>query len=555
MLCEVHITNLALIEKLSLSFAGGLSVLTGETGAGKSIILQAIHLLSGGKASVSWIRSGAESATVEALFEVDGEHSLVVEKLQEKGFDTDGTIILKRVLSGKGRSRFYINGSLATAKFTGELAENLLSVASQHDHQQLLAPRYHLDFIDAVGGLSGLRNAFSTLYDTWFQKKSRYQTMQKKEMEKEQRKDFLLFQVQEISDAQIVAGEDEKLTIEKDRLKGSEQLISLGQKSYALLNQATSSLPQIRKNLEHMAEVDSTLSSLADEVADHSFQLEEKLFDLRSYIEAIPSDPHELDEITARLDTLQQLKRKYGPHLDDVIVYGEKAAKDLAELEALDEQLATLAAELSILEKELLTAAEKLSFSRQKIAADLAKTITGELHALCLDQAIFDIQFTDTASDISAVCRTGKDKPAFFFSANPGEPVKPIAQIASGGELSRLLLALKCLLARQDQVETVIFDEVDSGISGKAAESVAQAIRKLAEHHQVLCITHLPQIASCADDHYRVSKAVSDDRTQTSIIKLNHEKKVEELAGMLDGNSVTPQTLAYVKELISRNQT
>lgn len=555
MLCEVHITNLALIEKLSLSFGGGLSVLTGETGAGKSIILQAIHLLSGGKAAVSWIRSGADYAIIEALFEIGSDHPRVLEKLQEKGFETDGTIILKRILSNKGRSRFYINGSLATAKVTSDLAENLLSVASQHDHQQLLAPRYHLDFIDAVGGLWQQRSLFSSLYDGWFKKKSTYDTLLKKEMEKEQHKDFLSFQVQEISDAKIIAGEDEKLTIEKDRLKGSDQLIQLGRKSYSLLSQSTNSLPQVRKHMEQMAGVDPSLSALAEEIAEHSFQLEEKLFDLQSYLETIPSDPHELDAITARLDILQQLKRKYGPGLDDVIAFGDRASKELAELEALDEQLLAMSGELSTLEKEVLAAADTLSFSRQKTAGDLAQTITNELHTLCLDQAVFEIQFPETGTDVSALTRTGKDKPSFFFSANPGEPVKPIAQIASGGELSRLLLALKCLLARQDQVETVIFDEVDSGISGKAAESVAQAIRKLAEHHQVLCITHLPQIASCADDHYRVSKAVTAERTQTSIIKLDHEKKVEELAGMLDGNSVTPQTLAYVKELISRNQT
>jgi DNA repair protein RecN (Recombination protein N) len=302
MLCEVHIINLALIEKLSLYFGKGLSVLTGETGAGKSIILQAIHLLSGGKASASWVRAGTQSATIEALFDLGRNHHFVLEKLKEKGFETDGTIILKRILSIKGRSRFYINGSLATAKVTSELAENLLSVASQHDHQQLLAPRYHLDFIDSVGDLWHIRSTFSKLYDKWIQKKACLDKLQQQEMEKEQRKDFLSFQVQEISEAKIIAGEDEKLSSKKNRLKGSDRLIQLGQKSYSLLNQATASLPQIRKNLDQMTDVDSTLSPLADEIADYSFQLEEKLIDLRSYLETIPNDPYELDTITARLD-------------------------------------------------------------------------------------------------------------------------------------------------------------------------------------------------------------------------------------------------------------
>jgi DNA repair protein RecN (Recombination protein N) len=221
----------------------------------------------------------------------------------------------------------------------------------------------------------------------------------------------------------------------------------------------------------------------------------------------------------------------------------------------LDQELDGLTSELDTLEKEIFAAAKTLSASRKKTANSLTKTISTELHTLCLEQAVFEIHFPDTASNVSPLTRSGMDKPAFFFSANQGEPVKPIAQIASGGELSRLLLALKSLLARQDQVETVIFDEIDSGISGKAAESVAQAIRNLAKHHQVICITHLPQIASCADDHYRVNKTVTDERAQTSISKLCHADIIHELSSMLDGNSVTPETVAYVKELINRNKT
>jgi DNA repair protein RecN (Recombination protein N) len=554
MLCELHITNLALIEKLSLVFAGGLSVLTGETGAGKSIILQAIHLLSGGKGSSTWVRSGAESTTIEALFEVGADHSQVLEKLTEQGFDSDGTIVIKRVLTQNGRSRFYINGSPATAKITGELAENLFSVASQHDHQQLLASRYHLDFIDAVGGLWQQRLDFSRQYDAWQQKKNEYDALRKREMEKEQRKDFLSFQVREIMDAKLIPEEDERLVMEKQRLKSADDLNRLGRKSYSLLYGAIDPLAQARKNLVQMTELDATISPLSEEIAGLTYQLEEKLAELRDYLDSITDDPQALETVMARLDILQQLKRKYGPELADVISYGSNAARELEELEALDVRLEKLEKELKKIEDELLAAAGKLSQARQNTAQTLAETIRKELQSLCLDRAVFEIKFSKSEPSLSSLGRAGADRPAFMFSANPGEPVKPIVQIASGGELSRLLLALKCLLARKDQVETVIFDEVDAGISGKAAESVARKIKELATHHQVICITHLAQIASCAHDHYRVSKHVSNDRTHTAIVRLDETQKVTELAGMLDGDSVTPQTLAYVTELINRNQ-
>ncbi|MEW6519664.1 MAG: DNA repair protein RecN [Thermodesulfobacteriota bacterium] len=554
MLCELHITNLALIEKLSLVFAGGLSVLTGETGAGKSIILQAIHLLSGGKGSAAWVRSGTDSTTIEALFEVGDDHSQVLEKLREQGFETDGAIVIKRVLSENGRSRFYINGSPATARITGELAENLFSVASQHDHQQLLAGRYHLDFIDAVGGLWQQRLDFSRQYDEWQQKKNEYEELHRREREKEQRKDFLSFQVREITDARIIPQEDDRLVMEKQRLKSADDLNRLGRKSYSLLYDAIDPLAQMRKNLAQMTELDPGVAALSEEVAGLTYQLEEKLTALRDYLDAITDNPQALETVMARLDVLQQLKRKYGPELADVISYGSNAARELEELEALDVRLEKLARERQIMEEALLKAAGQLSGARRKTALELEVTIRNELQSLCLDRALFTIQFAEGEPDLASLGRTGGDRPAFMFSANPGEPVKPIAQIASGGELSRLLLALKCLLARKDQVETVIFDEVDTGISGKAAESVARKIKELASHHQVICITHLAQIASCAHDHYRVSKHVSNERTHTAIVLLDEAQKVTELAGMLDGDSVTPQTLAYVTELINRNQ-
>ena len=554
MLSELHITNLALIEKLTLSFSKGLSVLTGETGAGKSIILQAIYLLSGGKASASWVRTGAERATIEALFEVDQEHQSILSLLNDKGFDCDGNIVIKRILSHNGRGRFYINGSLATAKLVSEISENLLSVASQHEHQQLLSPRFQLDFIDIVGDLWQKRLAYSTLYDNWLEVKKESEKLCGREMDKEQRKDFLTFQVKEISEAQIVPGEDEILIIEKNRLKGADDLNRLGRKNLLKLGEATSILALVRKEMSQMAELDSSLSTLTEEISGHSYQLEDHQESLRNYLNTIPTDPSELDNILARIDLLQQLKRKYGQDLSEIIEYGTSAGEELKELKSLDIQIEKIHKKLQQLEDKLLQSAAELTALRQETAVKLASSISTELSSLQFEQSLFEIHFNTHGDGVASLTKTGNDRPEFMFSANPGEPVKPLAKIASGGELSRLLLALKCLFARKDQVETVIFDEVDAGISGKAAESVSRKIKELAAHHQVICITHLPQIASYADDHYLVMKSFNGERTQTMIDRLEPESKVVEIAKMLDGDSVSSQTLAYVRDLVSRNQ-
>ena len=554
MLSELHITNLALIEKLTLSFSKGLSVLTGETGAGKSIILQAIYLLSGGKASASWVRTGAERATIEALFEVDQEHQSILSLLNDKGFDCDGNIVIKRILSHNGRGRFYINGSLATAKLVSEISENLLSVASQHEHQQLLSPRFQLDFIDIVGDLWPKRLAYSALYDNWLEVKKEYEKLCSREMDKEQRKDFLTFQVKEISEAQIVPGEDEILIIEKNRLKGADDLNRIGRKNLLKLGEATSILAIIRKEMSQMAELDSSLSTLTEEISGHSYQLDDHQQSLRNYLNTIPTDSSELDNILARIDLLQQLKRKYGQDLNEIIAYGTSAGEELEALKSLDIQIEKLHEKLQQLEDKLLKSATELTALRKETAVKLASSISTELSSLQFEQSLFEIHFNTHGDGVASLTKTGNDRPKFMFSANPGEPVKPLAKIASGGELSRLLLALKCLFARKDQVETVIFDEVDAGISGKAAESVSRKIKELAAHHQVICITHLPQIASYADDHYLVMKSFNGERTQTTIDRLEPESKVAEIAKMLDGDSVSSQTLAYVRDLVSRNQ-
>ncbi|MFH7318988.1 DNA repair protein RecN [Desulfurivibrio sp. D14AmB] len=560
MLKELWINNLALIEELRLSLGPGLIVLTGETGAGKSIILQAIHLLAGGRASGDWVRSGADQATVEAFFEFDPDHDELLKVLAVAGVlaaedqpasGEAGELIVKRVIGAKGKSRFYLNGSMATAATVGGIVEHLLSVASQHDHQQLLQARYHLDCIDAAGDLLEQRRTFSARFEQWQEVKARLHELRSREQDKEQRRDFLSFQCQEIAEIAPAVGEDQRLLDERDRLKASDSLIALGQHCYSdLAGKINGPLALVRKNLEQMATLDEGVAKLAEEVAGASFILEEAQLEISRYLQELPSDQARLDQVTARIDQLQRLKRKYGPTIDEVLRFAEEAGRELENLENLEVALNELEREQAELETELVLLAGQLSAARRQVADDFSQRVGRELASLALEQARFAVEMP-VVGDLERLTRLGWDRPEFVFSANPGEPLKAVAKVASGGELSRLMLALKSILARQDKVESVIFDEVDAGISGKTAESVARKIRELAGHHQVLCITHLPQIAAGADDHYVVRKKSSGERTVTEVVGLAEEERPAELARMLAGDEVTAKTMEYASELLA----
>jgi DNA repair protein RecN (Recombination protein N) len=563
MLRELKINNLALIESLHLVFSSpkadsgaSLSVLTGETGAGKSIILQALNLLSACKASNTWIRTGADSASVEAFFETDSSQKVLLKGLEEKGFAIEDTLILKRIISRQGRSRYFINDSMATAALVEFVSENLFSVASQHEHQILLNSRHHLDFIDAVGELWDQRAEFGELFSQWTELKAELDKLQQKEQDREQRRDLLTFQLQEINESHIREGEDEELAAEKKVLKASDTLMELGRMSCDILSDAVAvNLGQVRKSIEQMAQTDQSLSDIAERISGSSYEIDDVARLLNQYLHDIPSDPMRLEEIEERIDLLQKLKRKYGGSgklLDEVIRYGKQAEQELTELDTMDHRLADIAQKLSSIEKTLLEKAAKLTGARKKTAGKLEKGISKELSTLSFANAEFNVQFENIDNSLAELSPAGWDRVEFMFSANPGEPVKPLAKIASGGELSRLLLGLKIILARRDQVGTVIFDEVDAGIGGQAAEDIALKIKELSGHHQVLCITHLPQIASRADEHFKVDKTVKNKRTSTGISLLDRDKRVSELARMLAGDTVTDETIAFAKGLLKK---
>ncbi len=558
MLQELRIENMALIDSLQLDFSSrenGLAVFTGETGAGKSIILQAINLLAGSRGASSWIRSDRDKAVVEAFFGVVGNQPEIKRLFDDNDIDLGDGCIIRRIFSKDGRSRFYVNDRLVTARLAGELTENLVNIASQHDHQQLLVPRRHIDFLDTFGELWGRRHEFEKVYSQWQQLLSRLNELRKQEKDKDQRRDFLSFQFREIQDAGITTDEDLDLEQERNRLKSSTALGELAGKSYDLLKDRTlEKLALVRKNMEQVAALDESAQVLSGRIMSACYEIEDLKSALQEYLDSIPSDPRRLDQVNERLALLKQLQRKYGPTLDNVLEYGVKAEKELASLDSLEKQITDLENERLELDRTARELAHDLSSGRKKAAGKLSSAMQNELSTLSFPQAIFEVAFADTEDSVNGTVQaTGIDQVEFLFSANPGEPAKPLAKVASGGELSRLMLAMKCLLARRDHVNTVVFDEVDAGIGGKAAEAVARKIAELSEHHQVLCITHLPQIAASAHEHFMVEKSVVEGRTMTTITTLGKEKRVMELARMLGGDTLTEQTVAYARELVESN--
>ena len=558
MLQELRIENMALIDSLQLDFSSrgnGLAVFTGETGAGKSIILQAINLLAGSRGASSWIRSDCDKAVVEAFFGVNDNQGEIFKLLAENEIELDEDCIIRRIFSKDGRSRFYVNDRLVTARLAAELTENLVNIASQHDHQQLLVPRRHIDFLDTFGELWDRRKEFEKAYSRWQLLLARLNELREKEQDKEQRRDFLSFQLREIHDAGITPDEDRELAQERGRLKSSTTLGELAGKSYELLkDRMLEHLALVRKNMEQVASLDESAQSLSDRIVSACYEVEDLKSALRDYMDSIPTDPRRLEQINERLSLLKQLQRKYGPALDDVLEHAGKADEELASLDSMEKQIAALEQEQEELKKAVWDQAKDLSAARKEAAEKLCAAMRQELATLSFPQAVFEVAMTGFQErDREILQAKGIDHVEFLFSANPGEPVKPLAKVASGGELSRLMLAMKCLLARRDQVNTVVFDEVDAGIGGKAAEAVAKKIGELSRHHQVLCITHLPQIAAAAHEHFMVEKSVEQGRTVTTITNLGREERVMELARMLGGDTLTDQTVAYARELVDSN--
>ena len=552
MLAGLRVKNFALIEELDLSFGPGFNVMTGETGAGKSIVVGAINLILGGRAFTDLIRQGEDSAEVEALFTVGAEAG-ALRLLEELGFDPQEEILIRRVLSRSGRNRIYINGSLATLAQLARLGSDLVAVSGQHEHQQLLDPDRQLLFLDQFGGLLSDRAAAAEAHDGLSALETEAKALARRLAEAREKAELYEFQAKEIEAASLAEGEDEELERERNLLRNAEKIYSLVSEGYARLYEDRGSVVEVldgvRNGLERAAGFDDRLEALAGQVEEAYHQLDDAARSLRDHLDGLTFDPARLEAIEDRLAVINRLKRKYGPTLGEVTGYGRATAGRLENLADMENELKGLRSDVSAARSRLDEKAESLSHKRKKAARRLADALGAELKNLGMPQAEFRVALSRDGS--ARPGPAGWDEAEFLISPNLGEEVMPLARIASGGELSRTMLALKTLLAGQDRIQTVIFDEVDAGISGAVAEVVGRKLRDLSSFHQLLCITHLPQIAAFGEQHHQVFKEVRGKRTITGMRPLAGEEKLEEIARLLSGARPTDKSRAAAEELIA----
>jgi DNA repair protein RecN (Recombination protein N) len=564
MLQELSIRNFAIIEDLNIRFESGLTILSGETGAGKSIIINAVNLLLGSRVSPGLIRSGAQTAELEAQFVISRE-SLTAKTMAELGYDAGEGLLVRRIISRKDRHRIYINGRLATGQILSAITANLASISGQHAHQGLLKEEQHLTILDQYGGLLSLREAYAACYDKLLPMIEEEQQLLRRQARSGEQMALLSFQRDEIEAATITEGEDASLEKERLRLKNGQFLHQTVQQSidqlYADQGAVVEQLGLLGKQLAKAAQIDDRLLPRAQEVEALQYGIEDSVASLRDYLGGLEGDPRQLETIEERIDLLNRLKRKYGGTLEDVLQFARDAARAIEAIASLDTTLDSLRRALQDGHFELCRIGERLSQERSQAARKLAKQVEAELAALKMPSTQFAVQLTPlrAGSDASVyqlhdgnlLGETGMDRATFMMAPNVGEVAKPLASIASGGELSRVVLALKAILAGSDALETLVFDEVDAGIGGSVAEVVGKKLALLARRHQILCITHLPQIAKFGAHHFRILKAVSRGRTRTSITPLTPEERVSEIARMLGGERITPITLDHAKEMLS----
>ena len=551
MLEHLHIRNVALIKESEISFGDGLNILTGETGAGKSMIIDSLQFALGGRAGKDFLRHGEKQAAVEALFSVQSQ--ALTEKLAENGIvpEEDGTLLITRTLSEAGKSVCRINGSTVTVGMLKEIAEDMIDIYGQHEHQSLLNPVKHIRLLDRFCGAG-----FGEAMEEYKNSRQRLKDLEKQltiligdESQREQRMDMLLFQKEEIEAAELQEGEEDALLEQKKRLSSMERLIRLTGESVTLLydgdDRAPSACDQLGDalaKLQEAAEYDAALSPLADALADGYAAVEDCARELKREAEEQEADPEELERIEERLQLFYKLKRKYGGSIEAVLEFYEKAVQELEFLSNSSEKAAELSAKKAAEEKRLSALAETLTARRRATAEQVEEQIETALHDMEMKHARFHIQIEEKA-DWGA---DGKDKVEFLISANAGEPLKPLAKIASGGEMSRVMLALKTVLVDADEIGTFIFDEIDTGVSGRTARRVGEKMRFLGGKRQLLCITHLPQIAAMADNHFLIEKESDAGETVTRVTALDEEGAVREVARLM--NDVTETTLAAAEK-------
>jgi DNA repair protein RecN (Recombination protein N) len=566
MLRELSIRNFAIIDDLKIRFSDGLTILTGETGAGKSIIISAVNLLLGSRATAQLIRSGSESAELESFFEISCG-SRVARILETLGYDAEEGLVIRRVISHTDRGRIYINGRLATISLLNEITENLASISGQHAHQGLLKEENHLLTIDQFGGLMPLREEVGKYYHEILPLIQELKKLQKQHERQQEQRSLYRFQKGEIEETAIVPGEETALEQERIRLKNSETLYLTVQAGIETIYSADGAvieqLAAVNKDIEKASLLDPGLSKTLEDMQGAVFQLEDIVENLRNYLNTLQTDERRIEAVEERLDTLNRIKRKYGGSLEAVASYLENITGSLSEIENLPIKISETEKKLADIHRQLAQSAKRLSQKRRQAADNLSKKMESELSSLRMEKTAFRISFKNTETDPrierylnidgKLISDTGIDRAAFLMAPNIGEPLKPLASIASGGELSRVVLALKAILAETESVETVVFDEVDAGIGGSVADVVGKKLSDLSAYHQIICITHLPQIARFGRHHFRISKSVYKKRTRTVISPLKATERVEEIARMLGGIAITAATRAHARELLENS--
>jgi DNA repair protein RecN (Recombination protein N) len=550
MLTELRIRDFAVIDRLAVQLAPGLNVLTGETGAGKSIIVGALSLLLGERASADVVRTGAARAEVEGVFDVV-RNSTVLELLARLGMEPeDGLLILRREVSAAGRGRVWINGSAATVALLGEIGSELVDLHGQHEHQSLLQPRQQRALLDAYSDATDLAREVGAHHERLREARSRLARLDARVRETEQRADFLRFQLEEIDRAKVRPGEEEQLEQDARRLEHASELAGLASTLHGVLyageNAIAARLAEVKRSLEQIARIDATLQPWQEIVENALYSLEELGREMGGYAASIEHEPERLDELRRRQEQLFRLRRKYGPELADVLAAAEAARNELGALDSASLDHAEIEREIERAGSALQVAAEQLSAARQRGATTLAAEVAGILPELGMAAARFAIELTPLA-EISAA---GAEEVEFRIAVNAGFEPRPLSRVASGGELSRVMLALKTTLARLDGIPTLIFDEIDAGIGGRVARQVGEKLARVAEQHQVFVVTHLPQIASRADHHLLVQKSERDGMTATHVDVLTPETRVREVARLLGGDPESGVSLDHARELL-----
>jgi DNA repair protein RecN (Recombination protein N) len=550
MLNHLSIKNVAVIDKLDVSINSGVSVLTGETGAGKSIIIDSINMILGDRANKELVRFGEEKAVVQAVFEAGPS---VIKKLEENDIDVeDNQIIINRRVTKDGKSVAKINGTVVTLGLLREISDCLINIHGQHDNQALLTPQKHINFLDDYAADAELLEKYRSLYSKMRKTEKALAGLEMDEKEKMQRIDLLEYQIKEIESAKLTIGEDDDLKEQREIVANAEKIKVALNEAYENVYENTDapsaydSLSVAVNALAEISELNPTVKAVYDTLSEAVYTLEDAAHELKEFGDTVDFDENALNEIEERLDLISKLKRKYGNTIETVLKFLENGKTELENIKLSDEKTAELQQELSEIKKQLKVVGNQLTKTRKNAATELQEKIEKSLSELNMEKSKFCVR----VDEFDEFFENGMNKVEFLISTNPGEPLKPLVKIASGGELSRVMLAIKSILADTDEVGTLIFDEIDTGVSGKAALKIAKKLTEIGKSKQVICITHLPQLTAAADTHYLILKNTDGSLASTSLTELDEKGRETELARIIDGGDVSELALEHAREML-----